>query len=159
MPVSTSSRTDRSGATMIQAFSGKLPGIKGQDVVGEDPAGPRVRFTVADTKYGEKSKSLYVQRGDHHRPVNARPRSPYQHPDVPEQGGTRARSCRCACGRSKNISKPPGITLLQMTNRSSRPVLPILRWENRPSMSSREPLKSRPACMSAGTLQMFSTIS
>jgi len=44
---------------MIQAFSGKLPGIKGQDVVGKiQPASGAI--TVADTKYA-KSKSLYVK--------------------------------------------------------------------------------------------------
>ncbi|MGA2161554.1 MAG: methionine synthase [Methanoregula sp.] len=44
---------------MIQAFAGKLPGIKGQDVVGKiQPAsGP---ITVADTKYA-RSKSPYVK--------------------------------------------------------------------------------------------------
>lgn len=44
---------------MINAFSGKLPGIKGQDVVGkiQPAAGP---ITVADTKYA-KSKSMYVK--------------------------------------------------------------------------------------------------
>ena len=44
---------------MIQAFSGKLPGIKGQDVVGKiQPASGAI--TVADTKYA-KSQSLYVK--------------------------------------------------------------------------------------------------
>jgi len=44
---------------MIQAFSGKLPGIKGQDVVGKiQPASGAI--TAADTKYA-KSKSLYVK--------------------------------------------------------------------------------------------------
>jgi len=44
---------------MILAFSGKLPGIKGQDVIGKiQPAsGP---ITVADTKYA-RSKSMYVK--------------------------------------------------------------------------------------------------
>ncbi|HNX18363.1 MAG TPA: methionine synthase [Methanoregula sp.] len=44
---------------MINAFSGKLPGIKGQDVIGKiQPAsGP---ITVADTKYA-RSKSMYVK--------------------------------------------------------------------------------------------------
>ena len=44
---------------MIQTFSGKLPGIKGQDVIGKiQPAsGP---ITVADTKYA-RSKSPYVK--------------------------------------------------------------------------------------------------
>jgi len=44
---------------MIKAFSGKLPGIKGQDVVGKiQPASGAI--TVADTKYA-KSQSLYVK--------------------------------------------------------------------------------------------------
>jgi len=44
---------------MIQAFSGKLPGIKGQDVVGKiQPASGAI--TAGDTKYA-KSKSLYVK--------------------------------------------------------------------------------------------------
>jgi 5-methyltetrahydropteroyltriglutamate--homocysteine methyltransferase len=44
---------------MIQAFSGKLPGVKGQDVIGKiQPAsGP---ITVADTRYA-RSKSMYVK--------------------------------------------------------------------------------------------------
>jgi Methionine synthase II (cobalamin-independent) len=44
---------------MIQAFSGKLPGVKGQDVVGKiQPASGAI--TAGDTKYA-KSKSLYVK--------------------------------------------------------------------------------------------------
>jgi 5-methyltetrahydropteroyltriglutamate--homocysteine methyltransferase len=44
---------------MIQAFSGKLPGIKGQDVIGKiQPASGAI--TAGDTKYA-KSKSLYVK--------------------------------------------------------------------------------------------------
>src|SRR5208337_5474580 len=44
---------------MIRAFSGKLPGIKGQDVVGKiQPASGAI--TAADTKYAG-SKSLYVK--------------------------------------------------------------------------------------------------
>ncbi len=44
---------------MIHAFSGKLPGIKGQDVAGKiQPASGAI--TAADTKYA-RSKSLYVK--------------------------------------------------------------------------------------------------
>jgi len=44
---------------MIQAFSGKLPGVKGQDIVGKiQPASGAI--TAGDTKYA-KSKSLYVK--------------------------------------------------------------------------------------------------
>ncbi|MFA7693987.1 MAG: methionine synthase [Methanoregula sp.] len=44
---------------MIQAFSGKLPGVKGQDVVGKiQPASGAI--TAADTKYA-RSKSPYVK--------------------------------------------------------------------------------------------------
>ena len=44
---------------MIHAFSGKLPGIKGQDVIGKiQPASGAI--TAADTKYA-RSKSLYVK--------------------------------------------------------------------------------------------------
>jgi len=44
---------------MIQAFSGKLPGIKGQDVVGKiQPASGAI--TASDTKYA-RSKSPYVK--------------------------------------------------------------------------------------------------
>ena len=44
---------------MIQAFSGKLPGIKGQNVVGKvQPASGAI--TAADTKYA-RSKSPYVK--------------------------------------------------------------------------------------------------
>jgi 5-methyltetrahydropteroyltriglutamate--homocysteine methyltransferase len=44
---------------MINAFSGKLPGIKGQDVVGKiQPASGAI--TAADTKYA-RSKSLHVK--------------------------------------------------------------------------------------------------
>jgi 5-methyltetrahydropteroyltriglutamate--homocysteine methyltransferase len=44
---------------MINAFSGKLPGVKGQDVVGKiQPASGAI--TAADTKYA-RSKSLHVK--------------------------------------------------------------------------------------------------
>ncbi|MFZ0004910.1 MAG: methionine synthase [Methanoregula sp.] len=44
---------------MIGVFSGKLPGIKGQDVIGKIESASRP-ITVADTKYA-RSKSLYVK--------------------------------------------------------------------------------------------------
>ena len=44
---------------MVSVFSGKLPGVKDQDVIGKIHPASRP-ITVADTKYA-RSKSLYVK--------------------------------------------------------------------------------------------------
>ena len=77
---------------MIQAFASKLPGVKGQEVIGKvQPAsGP---ITVGDTRYALARDSKSER--DHHRAYYSCPRPPYQYTDVPEQGGTCTGPCSC----------------------------------------------------------------
>jgi len=114
---------------------GKTPGHQGAGCCRKDPAGLwcdyRCRHKICEI-------AIALRQGDHHRPVDPCPRSPYQHPDVPEQGGTRTRSCRRFGSRSKiprsRRGYPPPDRRTDLLDRC----LPILPWENRPSMLLRE---------------------
>ena len=77
---------------MIGAFTAKLPGIREQEVIGKIQPAAR-----ADNGGRHEICPLEIPEGerDHHRSVHARPRPAPQHADVPEQGGTGTRSCRC----------------------------------------------------------------
>ena len=69
---------------MVSVFSGKLPGVKDQDVIGKIHPASRP-ITVADTKYA-RSKSLYV-KGIITGAIHARTWTSYQYINVPEPGG------------------------------------------------------------------------